>query len=58
MTRFLIRVGADDDAMVLHRALVAAGRLFSLNSATGEQSVAISGGEAVSHAREALRRFI
>ncbi|OAN39635.1 BTAD domain-containing putative transcriptional regulator [Mycolicibacterium iranicum] len=56
ITRFLLRLGATDDAMVLHRALVAADRQSPLQSADVDVP-AVSGVEAVAHAREVLRRF-
>ncbi len=57
ITRFLLRVGATDDAMVLHRALVAAGRQSPMESTDTADASAVSGVEAVAHAREVLRRF-
>jgi predicted ATPase/DNA-binding SARP family transcriptional activator len=56
VTRFLIRVGATDDAMVLHRALIGAGRQSPLGSAGGDGGH-VTGVAAVTHAREVLRRF-
>ena len=47
ITRFLLRVGATDDAMVLHRALVAAGRQSPMESTDTADASAVSGVEAV-----------
>ena len=61
VTRFLIRVGADDEARVLHRALVDAGK----GSPLTEDQIArlgvddggsVTGPEAVAMARSALLR--
>ncbi|MEO3757395.1 BTAD domain-containing putative transcriptional regulator [Mycobacterium sp. B14F4] len=57
VTRFLIRIGAADDAMVLHRALIGAGRQSPLESGEVADKAAVTGVEAVAHAREALLRF-
>lgn len=57
ITRFLLRLGAADDAMVLHRALVAAGRQSPVESMDVADAPAASGVEAVAHARAVLRRF-
>lgn len=62
VTRFLARVGADQDAIAIHRALVAAGRqsplsaaqLASLGDHAGDD---MSGADAVGRAREALMRY-
>ena len=62
VTRFLIRVGANDDALELHRALLNAGRqsplsaaqLASLGDGTGEP---LNGADAVGRARTALARY-
>lgn len=57
VTRLLVRLGADADAAILHRALVGAGRPSPLNTAAGDDAAhAITGVEAVAHARAALRR--
>lgn len=55
VTRFLTRVGAPDDAMTLHRALVGAGRQSPLRSTDVAGAAAVSGVDAVAHAREVLR---
>lgn len=57
ITRFLLRLGQTDDALVLHRALVAAGRQSPVESAEIADATAVSGVEAVAHAREVLHRF-
>jgi predicted ATPase len=61
VTRFLVRMGADDDAAMLHRALLAAGRQSPLNAAqlaaVDDEAVALSGSEAVGRARMALARY-
>ena len=64
VTRFLVRVGADDDAVALHRALVKAGKPSPLSGAQladpsdrVEIGVATGGAEAVVRARSALARF-
>ena len=62
VTRFLVRVGARDDALALHRALVGAGRpsplsatqLALLGDVPGQW---LSAADAVGHARAALARF-
>jgi tetratricopeptide (TPR) repeat protein len=56
VTRFLVRVGATDDALTLHRALVGAGRQSPLESERTDGET-VSGVDAVAHAREVLRRF-
>lgn len=56
VTRFLMRAGATDDAMILHRALIGAGRQSPLGSADADGE-RITGVEAVAHAREVLRRL-
>jgi hypothetical protein len=61
VTRFLARVGADEDALALHRALVGAGRqsplgaaqLASVGDGTGPP---VSGADAVARAHAALAR--
>jgi predicted ATPase/DNA-binding SARP family transcriptional activator len=63
VTRFLNRVGAEDDAAVLHRALVLAGKQSPLSA---EQSAALgdmpghalSGADLVLRARSALSRYL
>jgi predicted ATPase/DNA-binding SARP family transcriptional activator len=61
VARFLVRVGAEDDAVALHFALVAAGRLSPLGldqlSALGDQQQALTGAEAVVRARASLARY-
>lgn len=62
VARFLALVGAEDDAVALHYALVGAGRLSPLGpaqvSALGEnRQEALSGADAVAHARASLRRY-
>lgn len=54
ITRFLIRIGATEDAMVLHRALVGAGRQSPVEVPDSPDAAAVSGVEAVAHAREVL----
>jgi predicted ATPase len=62
VTRFLIRVGADEDAAVMHGALLRAGRqsplsaaqLASVGDGSGES---LNGPDAVSRARAALTRY-
>lgn len=63
VTRFLVRVGADDEALALHRALVGAGRPSPLSTAQlaslGARPADTPGGaDAVARARAALRRVI
>lgn len=62
VTRFLLRAGARDDAMVLHCALLGAGRPSPLSAAAlasiGEAPAeALSGPEAVMRARAALATY-
>ncbi|MFI5507136.1 BTAD domain-containing putative transcriptional regulator [Mycobacterium sp. NPDC051804] len=62
VARFLSRMGADDDAVALHHALVAAGRLSPLEpdqvSAIGEpHQEPLTPAEAVARARTSLARF-
>ncbi len=60
VTRFLSRVGADDEALALHRALVAAGKGSPLSKGTGPQArqgAGMSGTDAVALARRTLKRF-
>lgn len=60
VTRFLLRVGAAEDAAALHGALLAAGRSSPLTSAdffTEESSGALSAAGAVARARTALHRY-
>ena len=62
VTRFLVRVGADDDVLTLHHALVDAGKgsplaadqLVRLGDCKGGN---LTGGEAVAMARSALLRY-
>lgn len=64
VTRFLVRIGAADDALAMHRALVAANRpsplgpaqLAGLAEATAPAAPALSGAEAVVRARSSLAR--
>lgn len=56
ITRFLMRVGAEDDALLVHRALIAAGRQSPLKS-PDDGAPAVSGLQAVTHARDVLRRL-
>jgi hypothetical protein len=62
VARFLVRVGAQDDAVALHRALMAAGRLSPLGPddvpASGEPpQQPLSPAEAVVRARTSLARY-
>lgn len=62
VARFLVRVGAQDDAVALHFALVGAGRLSPLGPAQlaelGEHQVeALSAADAVVRARASLARY-
>lgn len=62
VTRFLLRAGAQDDAMALHCALIRAGRPSLLSAAAlasigDAPAVALSGPEAVSRARVALATY-
>ncbi len=62
VARFLVRVGAEDDAVALHYALVGAGRLSPLDpeqlAALGEQQrKTLSGAEALVLARTSLARY-
>jgi hypothetical protein len=62
VARFLIRVGAQDDGVALHFALVGAGRLSPLGRAQlaklGERQVkALSAAEALVRARASLARY-
>lgn len=62
VTRFLIRVGAEDDAAALHFALIGTGRPSPLGpkqlSALGDAPIeALSGAEAVVRARASLARY-
>ena len=56
VTRLLVRLGADADAVILHRALVRAGRPSALNTVPDDEADVVTGVEAVAHARTALRR--
>ena len=61
VTRFLVRVGADDDALMLHRALVAAGKGSPLTAGRIARSRTVAGegltgAEALALARSALSR--
>jgi hypothetical protein len=61
VTRFLVRVGADEDAIALHRALVKAGKQSPLGverAAIGDDpTVVLRGVETVARARAALNRY-
>ena len=62
VTRFFVRVGANDDALVLHRAILGAGRQSPLSAAQlaalGEGSEEpLSGSDALGWARAALARY-
>jgi len=57
VTRFLMRVGADDDAVALHRALLRAGKPSPLDDVQADGVGALNGVEAVAHARKSLHRF-
>jgi predicted ATPase/DNA-binding SARP family transcriptional activator len=58
VTRLLVRLGADDDAIVLHEALRRAGKPSPLADApTFDRQTAMTGADAVAHARTSLRRF-
>ena len=66
VTRFLVRVGADDDAVTLHRALVNAGKPSPLNATQlavlaersgGDRFDGLSGAAAVARARSSLDRY-
>ena len=56
VVRLLVRLGADEDAVVLHHSLVAAGKPSPL-MAVGP-GVALPGAEAVALARESLSRAV
>ena len=61
VTRFLVRVGADDEAMILHNALVSAGkgsplRQYQLTGSGTRQGVGMTGAEVVALARTTLKR--
>ena len=56
ITRLLARVGADDDARVLHGCLLAAGKPSPLRDAG--PPVPMSGADAVARARSALRSYV
>jgi len=56
ITRLLARVGADDDARVLHGCLLAAGKPSPLHDAG--PPVPMSGADAVARARSALRSYV
>ncbi|SEH85011.1 Predicted ATPase [Mycolicibacterium rutilum] len=55
ITRFLMRVGARDDALLLHRALIGAGRQSPLD--VQHDGAPVTGVQAVLHARDVLRRL-
>jgi len=59
VTRLLVRLGADDDAAVLHRALVAAGKPSPLSETQLVRlgTDGLSGVDAVAHALSSLRRY-
>ena len=58
VTRLLVRVGADDDAIALHRALIKAGKPSPLDDVPVDGADALSGVEAVLSARSALTCYI
>ena len=58
VTRLLVRVGADDDAIALHRALIKAGKPSPLDDVPVDGADALSGVEAVLRARSALTCYI
>jgi hypothetical protein len=57
VTRFLIRQGADADAVALHHALAAADKPSPLDEPSGDEVEVLSGVEAVALARSALARY-
>ena len=59
VTRLLVRVGADDDAVALHHALVRAGKPSPLSAAevSDPSGPVVGGAEAVVRARSALARY-
>jgi predicted ATPase/DNA-binding SARP family transcriptional activator len=62
VTRLLVRLGANEDAAVLHHALLAAGKPSPLtaeqvSSAPGADTTGLTGAQAVARALSALRRF-
>jgi tetratricopeptide (TPR) repeat protein len=57
VTRLLVRLGADDDAVALHRALVSAGKPSPLNHVRLDGGDALTGVEAVVRARSVLARY-
>jgi hypothetical protein len=58
VTRFLLRQGADDDAVALHHALVAAHKPSPLDEAGIDRIDGLSAVEAVARARSALARYL
>jgi tetratricopeptide (TPR) repeat protein len=59
VTRFLNRVGAEDDAAALHRALLDAGKQSPLTAAqTADPGEGLSGADLVARARSALARYL
>ncbi len=58
VTRLLVRIGADDDAIALHRALVKAGKPSPLDDVPVDGGDALSGVGAVLRARSALSCYI
>jgi hypothetical protein len=58
VTRLLVRLGANDEAVALHYALAAAGHAPPLNAAdlSGTAAAVLTGAQAVDLARTALRR--
>ena len=61
VTRFLVRVGADDEAMILHNALVSAGkgsplRQYQLTGSGTRHGVGMTGADVVALARTTLKR--
>jgi hypothetical protein len=63
VTRFLNRVGAEDDAVTLHRALLRAGKQSPLSAAQAAtlgdmQAYGLSGADLIVRARSALARYL
>jgi tetratricopeptide (TPR) repeat protein len=57
VTRFLVRQGADDDALAVHYALVAADKPSPLDEPPADRIDVLSGAEAVARARAVLARY-
>jgi predicted ATPase/DNA-binding SARP family transcriptional activator len=58
VTRLLVRLGAGDDAVALHRALIRAGKPSPLDGVQVGVADALSGVEAVARAHSALSRYL